>query len=122
MKPVLAPLFTVVGLLFVGLAIPLIKRRIKPNGLYGLRIPATFADEWVWYEANARTGRDMLSIGLIQIAAALLFLPLPDLAYAATNGLLTLGGAITMCIAGIRRANRLLEERRSSESRPVSAS
>jgi uncharacterized membrane protein len=113
MKPILAPLFTVVGLVFIGLAIPLVKRRIKPNGLYGLRIPATFADEWVWYEANARTGRDMLVIGFLQIAAALLLLPLPDLAYAITNGVVTLGGTITMCILGIIRAGRLLQQRRN---------
>ena len=34
------------GLVFVAIAIPLIRRRIPPNRLYGLRVPATFVDEW----------------------------------------------------------------------------
>ena len=75
MKLILAPLFVAVGLLFIGLAIPLIRRRVKPNQMYGLRVPATFANEWVWYEANAASGRDLLYGGLCQLAAALFFSP-----------------------------------------------
>src|SRR5947207_1568020 len=55
----------------IALAIPLIRRRVKPNALYGLRVPATFADEWVWYEANAKSGRDLLIVGILQFVMAL---------------------------------------------------
>ena len=114
MKLVLAPLFVVTGLVFVGLAIPLVKRRVTPNALYGLRVPATFADEWVWYEANALTGRDMLYIGFFQIAAAVLLLPTSDIAYAILNGVVALAGTIGMCVLGTIRAGRMLRDRRES--------
>ena len=52
---VLAVVFALTGLLLAGLAVPLMRRRVPPNGLYGLRVAATFADEEVWYEANARS-------------------------------------------------------------------
>src|SRR5262245_32450703 len=104
-------LFTSVGLLLTALAIPLILRRVKPNGLYGLRVPATFADEWVWYEANARSGRDLLVLGLTQIALAL-FLPLvpgvTETVYAFGNVAALVLGTLTSCTIGWRRANRLL--------------
>ena len=101
------------GLVFVAIAIPLIRRRIPPNGLYGLRVPSTFADEWVWYEANALCGRDLLYLGvlLIVLGVGLPLLGLGATAYivwAAFAGF----GAIAMGIIGWRRANRLLHERR----------
>jgi hypothetical protein len=37
------------GSLFVALGIPLMRRRVPPNGAYGLRVPATCADEQAWY-------------------------------------------------------------------------
>jgi hypothetical protein len=63
-------LFIAMGLLLAALAIPLIRRRVKPNRLHGLWVPATIADEWVWYEANARSGRDLLILALVQVAIA----------------------------------------------------
>jgi len=40
-----ATLFTSVGLLIIGLAIPLIRRRVPPNAAYGVRTKASFATE-----------------------------------------------------------------------------
>jgi len=56
------------SLVMISIAIPLLLRRVPPNALYGLRVPATFADEWVWYEANARSGRDLLALGAVLMA------------------------------------------------------
>src|SRR5262249_43263726 len=98
--------------------IPLIRRRVKPNALYGLRVPATFADEWVWYEANARSGRDLLALGVVSMSMALFIaiaipvLGFNILAYLAWAVVL-LVGAIGTGILGWLRANRLLKERRS---------
>jgi uncharacterized membrane protein len=111
MKLILAPLFVFVGLLFIGLAIPLIRRRVKPNKIYGLRVEATFADEWVWYEANAGHGRDLLYFGICLSAAALLLLPAPDITYAFINASMMLAGTAWIAAAGISRANRLLKQR-----------
>lgn len=66
--------FLLVGILFVGLAIPLVRRKVPPNQLYGLRVPATLESEAVWYEANARSGRDLLWLGIgIIVASSVLY-------------------------------------------------
>ena len=44
-------LFPVVGALLALLGWPLAARRIGPNRWYGLRVPATFADRRVWFDA-----------------------------------------------------------------------
>jgi uncharacterized membrane protein len=107
-------LYVAIGLLLIVAALPLILRRIKPNGLYGLRVPATLADQRVWYEANARSGLDLLVVGVVQVVVALL-LPLVAgvsvVAYATTNAAVLLGGALGTAAIGWRRANRLLAER-----------
>lgn len=107
-------IFTALGLLYVVLGIPLMRRRIAQNPWYGLRVPATFKDEWVWYEANAATGRDFVVLGATQAAIALL-LPLlvdpADVRYVVVNVAVTLVGAVTVAAIGWSRANRLLRER-----------
>ena len=114
--PVLLGLFTGVGLLLILLAVPLMRRSVRPNGWYGLRVAATFADEWVWYEANARSGRDLFILGTIQIviAIATAVLRVPETAYAIVNIAMILLGTVTFAIIGVRRANRLLVERQGN--------
>src|SRR5437762_10406185 len=110
--------FTFSGAVMCVLAVPLMRRRIKPNGLYGLRVPATFADEWVWYEANARSGRDLLLLGIAAVAMALLLPFVPDVSfitYALVNAALLAIGTIGFAIAGWLRANRLLKLRRAAQ-------
>lgn len=98
--------FTGVGALLALLGIPLLQRRVKPNLWYGLRVAATLADERVWYEANAASGRDFVILGIVQVAAALLVM-LPSAAYAVVNITTLLAGSIAVAIIGVRRANRL---------------
>jgi uncharacterized membrane protein len=106
--------FAVIGVVLAALGIPLMQRRIKPNGWYGVRVAATFADESVWYDANASSGRDFLVFGVLQVAVALLLpLWLSDSVYVATNTALLLAGALIIAFVGIRRANRMLRERRA---------
>jgi hypothetical protein len=63
------PLLAGLGLLTVIVAIPL-ARRVPPNRWYGLRVPATLADNEVWYAANQRTGRDLAWLGLALVVVA----------------------------------------------------
>src|SRR6186997_1094904 len=100
------------SLLIIALAIPLTRKRVPPNALYGLRVPATFADQSVWYEANARSGRDFLYLGLVLLVMALA-IPIARLGIAAylAWAILTLVGVIGTAITGWLRANRLLKER-----------
>ena len=110
-------LLVATGLLLILLSLPMIRRRVKPNALYGLRIAATFADEWVWYEANARSGWDLLILGTVQVVLAVilpLFRGLSLDAYLLTNAGVMLVGTVVCCIIGSRRANRLLKESRQA--------
>jgi uncharacterized membrane protein len=70
-------LFPVLGLLLLALGWQMAARRVHPNRWYGLRVPATFADEKVWYDANAVAGRDMMILGsaIVVVALALPHLP-----------------------------------------------
>ena len=54
-----------IGPLLIILSIPMILRWVPPNRFYGFRIPATCANQSVWYDANALCGRHMLVLGLL---------------------------------------------------------
>jgi uncharacterized membrane protein len=103
-----------VSALMMVVAVPLIRRRVAPNFAYGLRVPATFADEWVWYEANARTGRDLFVLGAILFALALLLplLPVSPETFGLIWAAFCVAGAVGTGIVGWIRANRLLRARR----------
>jgi uncharacterized membrane protein len=109
--------FPAIGGLLIGLGVPMARRWVPPNRWYGLRLRVTFADERVWYEANAATGRDLVWLGAaaLVVALALQRLPqLPDAGYAAAClSTLTLG-SIVVLRRGVRLANRLLREQRDS--------
>ena len=108
--PTLFPLF---GVLLVALGWPMAARRVRPNRWYGLRVPATFADERVWYDANAVAGRDMMLLGVTIVLVALglpLFVNLPLPVYTGIcSGILGVG-AIIMTVRSWLLANRLLRE------------
>jgi uncharacterized membrane protein len=107
------PLFVGLGLLLLGLSWPLAFRRIQPNRWYGLRVPATFADERVWYEANALTGRDMMTLGAILTLVALVLpvvRPMPESVYTAICAALLGLGSMVFSVRGWRAANRMLRE------------
>ena len=107
--------FPALGLLLVALGWPMAARRVRPNRWYGLRVPATFADEQVWYEANAVAGRDMMALGsaILLVALAIRRLALlPAGTYAAVCAGLLGVGSLILTVRGWRLANRLLRERR----------
>ena len=106
--------------MFVVLALPLAGRRVPPNRWYGLRVPATFADPTVWYDANAATGKDMVGFGAV---ATLIALVLPQVARLRTEtyalvcaGVFALG-SLVLAVRGWRLANRLLRQRRGEGKR-----
>jgi len=64
------------GVLLIAAGIPLWLRRVPRNALYGVRFASTLSDDRIWYEINARCGRDLVGIGagyLLLLAAAVLF-------------------------------------------------
>jgi hypothetical protein len=108
-------LFVGTGLLIVLLSIPLAQRRVPPNRWYGLRLWATSADEQVWYEANAASGRDSVIFGAVFTLLALLLPLVPGMteaAYSIVGVGFLLVGSVIVSVRGVRLANRLIRERR----------
>ena len=54
-------------LLLAALSVPLVKRWVPPNPLYGVRTAATAANPQVWYEANARAGKELCILAVIAL-------------------------------------------------------
>lgn len=61
-----------VDALFIALSVPLARRKVRPNLVYGYRTRATLNDEALWYEANAYFGSRFLGASLASAAAAFL--------------------------------------------------
>ena len=59
------------GLLLSLLSIPLIRRKIKPNGLYGFRTPSTMENAELWYKVNEYAGRRLLVVGVGTVVVSL---------------------------------------------------
>ena len=68
-------LWIAIPALIIVLFYPLLKRKVKRNGLYGFRIAATMSSDKAWYELNEYAGKWMIrySITLPLIGALLLF-------------------------------------------------
>lgn len=64
-------LFAVVGLVLIGISIPLIMRKVPPNSFYGCRTRKTLSDPKIWYEANHVSGIDFCISGLIVLVSSL---------------------------------------------------
>lgn len=111
--PIPSWFFAGLGFLLALIAVPLILRRVPPNPFYGLRVPATFRDENVWYDANAAAGRDMVVLGVLIIVAAFVApaLGARDMALAVTWGAVGVGGAMAIAVVGWVRAERMLQQR-----------
>lgn len=104
--------YIVVWGLCIGLALPLMLRRVKPNYWYGFRTRKTLSDERIWYEANAYTGRLLLWLGILGILAtvSLYFVPgfcaNPE-AYMQIMTLLTVGGLGVLLLLSFRYLSSL---------------
>jgi uncharacterized membrane protein len=107
--------FAILGFVLVVVSVPLVLRRIPPNPIYGLRVPACYKDDQVWYDANAASGRDMIVLG---VAIALLSVVLPvlgmrDFAYGIAWAVVAGAGTLVVTVLGWTRANRMLRERQA---------
>ena len=104
--------YAIMGLLFVGLSIPLLLKKIPPNPWYGFRTRLTLGDPEIWYPVNALGARWMLWIGALTWAAGLVSLLLPEAwlpAYLLVTCALWVLALILTLILGVRYARRLAE-------------
>lgn len=102
------------GGIFAVLGIPMWARFVPPNPIYGLRVASTDADVWVWYEANAACGRDLVVAGGVEMLLALALpgmLHLPATTWEAVRSGVVLVPLMFVAIVGNWRANRLLRKR-----------
>jgi hypothetical protein len=88
------------GLLLIVLAVPLIRRKVRPNAWCGFRVRQTLADPDVWYATNAYAGKYLLAVGVVVVLTAVGLYRVPGITLAA----LACGGiipaALTVCVAG----------------------
>jgi len=64
-------LFSLVGVLFIGISVPLIQGRVPPNRYYGFRTPKTLSNPDVWYRANHISGIDLFIAGALITVSSL---------------------------------------------------
>ena len=67
-------LFSLVGILFISISIPLILERAPPNHTYGFRTRKTLSNEKIWYAANRASGYDLFLAGVIITVSSLMML------------------------------------------------
>jgi len=60
-----------IGLMFLGLGLPLANNKVPPNRWYGYRVSRyQFEDDEVWYVINRRGGTHMVLAGIVFVAYA----------------------------------------------------
>lgn len=74
---ILGLIWTLVGLLMAGLAIPLVRGRIRPNHFYGVRFAESFQSDEAWFAINRFGGKRLLlwSVPIVLLGVVTLFLP-----------------------------------------------
>jgi hypothetical protein len=72
-----------VGLLLIGLAVPLILQRVAMNRLYGVRVREAFASEHNWYAINRIGGWWLAGAGAGILVLGALVLGRPPASHAA---------------------------------------
>ena len=66
--------FIFVGAILILLGIPLLLGKIKPNWLYGFRLPSIVRNEDIWYKINKQVGRDLIIAGVVIIIGMFILL------------------------------------------------
>ena len=102
-------LYLFAGLLLVGLSIPLILKKIKPNALYGFRVQQTLDDPSIWYAVNAYSGKWLLTAGIATIVAAGGFYLIPGISLDA-YALACLGVVGTLLVIGFVQSLRYMKK------------
>jgi hypothetical protein len=105
-------LFASVSSLMMALALPLMRGRVKPNSLYGLRTERTLRDEDAWYRGNAYSGRLLFRTGLATLVAVVGLYCVPSLranfaAYNIACGVVIVGGVLFMTFLAVRFVQKL---------------
>lgn len=106
-KELLLLIYCAAGVLLAGLSIPLIRKKVPPNGIYGFRIEKTLNNPELWYLVNHYSARRMLWTALAFTGTALVLYFIPGISLD-TYAMLCLGVfSIGMVIAIVQTVNYL---------------
>lgn len=72
-------LYVIGSVLLMVLAVPMIRGKIPPNGLYGFRVPATIEHPELWYPVNRYAGKCLFWTGAISTFGAIILYFVPGL-------------------------------------------
>jgi uncharacterized membrane protein len=88
------------GLLLAAIAIPLIRRAIPPNPIYGFRVRRTLDDPAIWYPTNAYAGICLFWLGLAiaVLSLAIYFMPGIDLTTYSLSCLAVMMVGLGICV------------------------
>ena len=104
-----ALIFSMVGVLYIGLGIPLLLGRVPPNSFYGCRTKKTLSDEKLWYAVNRVTGRDLIIGGVAVVVTALGILSLRPRAHPNHAAMILLAVLVSSVVVMV--INSLLAQR-----------
>ncbi|MFT5325222.1 MAG: putative membrane protein [Planctomycetaceae bacterium] len=107
----------------VGSGIPLYRRKVGPNKLFGLRTKLTMSDDEIWFAANQVAGRWLIITGIGTAASAvagmLAGMNETESATLVTGGMLT---GISLCvIASLAEQRRVIEKHGRTGTNDVEA-
>ncbi len=71
----------VVGVVGIGLAIPMLLNKVPRNDLYGFRTKRTLSSDEIWYPANRFAAKALICWGMLTVSVAIpafWFLPLSN--------------------------------------------
>lgn len=82
-------MYVCVGLLFLGISVPLIRRKVPPNPWYGFRVPKTLQSVNIWYPVNEYSGKQLYRTGLLMVLVAFVLAIVPGMQVGTYIGLNT---------------------------------
>ena len=65
------------GLLVIGLSIPLLRGRVRMNGWYGVRLPQAYKSEDNWYSLNRYGAIQLMRYGAVLIVSGVVVVLFP---------------------------------------------
>ncbi len=101
--------YVIAGILTAALCRPLIKRKIKMNSFYGIRISEAFKSEERWYDINEYGGRLLFWWGIMIIITGSIGISLPRhewIVYAWVSAALLAAGLMVVIFAISRYAQK----------------
>ena len=100
--PLFLMMFLALGAIFIGISIPLIKRKVPPNGWYGFRVRRTLDDPNVWYPVNAYAAWRLLWVGVATMIVAITAFFLPNLELAVYTSIVAVAAVIGLAITFVQ--------------------